>query len=189
MDTTRCVDRDIRFWKGDKTNTDSCGIDSSSLCCILKEKIEVPIVILNDEKVYHLLDSCLTDTALMNHTQFPDSSGYFVELFVFEMYDSLKLGLKVRPYSNYYMADVLSNFRNDVYYEWYGYKAKELWGCFFLNNVLCVISSQGWVDKKRASCLFSLTESALMLALFSPIITKVSKHIQSTYYSCLLNCD
>lgn len=191
MDTMRCVDKDIRFWDGDILKPYSGDKDSTSLYCVLREKIEVPIVIFNNDNINHLLDSCFFDTTMRVSLQYPDSSGYFIELYIFEnQEDTSMLGLAIRPCSNYYMAELLSDFfRNDVYYEWYGYKAKELLGCFYWNNILCVISSQGWIDSKRVCCLFSHTKSTITLALFSPIVFRVSKYTPPTYYYYFHNCD
>jgi len=183
MDTIRCIDNDTRFWEGGKINPHSGNPDSSSLYCTAKETVTVPFVTVNDENIVRMVDSCQFDAAKNDYLLFPDSSGYFVELYLFERTDdALPLGLAIKPYSNYYMADILSGFRNDVFCEWYGHKEKELLGCFFQNNILCVITYQGWLDSNRVSCLFFQIESTLTLALFSPIVTEVSLATMPDYY-------
>lgn len=190
MDTVRCVDKDVRFWEGGMLKFYEGNPDSTGLYCTFKKNIEIPVVAINDDNVVHIIDSCIIDATKNDFFQFPDSSGFFIELHIFEVpEDSLMLGLAVAPYPNYYMAEVLSNYRNEVFYEWYGYKEKELHGCFFINNILCVISSQGWVDYTRASCLFPSTESRMTLALFSPIRMIVSNNTWSKCYYYFSNCD
>lgn len=188
MDTTRCIDNDTRFWEWGEINPNSGNPDSSGLYCTEKETVTVPFVTVNDDKIVRLIDSCQVDAAKSDCLLFPDTSGYFVELHFFENTDdTLSLGMVITPYSNYYMADILSSFRNDVFWKWYGHKEKELFGCFFQNNILCVITYQGWLDKDRFSRLFSTTESKIKLVLFSPIVVKVSSQIQSKCY--YWDCD
>ena len=190
MDTLRCVDKDVRFWEGDKIIPYAGNPDSSTLYCISKGTIEIPIVRVNDDKITLLIDSCLINATKGSYLQFPDSSGYFVELHIFETKeDSLMMGIVATPYSNYYMADVLLSFRNDTFYEWYGYKEKDLHGCFFRNNILCVISSQGWLDYERIACFFSQTESKITLALFCPLVHAVHDHIQAGSYCYFRDCN
>ena len=83
--------------------------------------------------------------------------------------DSLKLGLSINPIHNYYMAEILSGFRDNAYDEWFGHNEKNLQGCFFLKNILFVIISYGWVEYDRASCLFPKTDSTIRISLYSPI--------------------
>lgn len=174
MDTLQCVDKDSRFWEGDELNIHAGNPDSSGLYCVFSKDIDVPFVTVTDDSIIRLLDSCLIHATKNDYLQFPDSSGYFIELHIFEpKEDSLRLGVVATPHPNYYMAEILSGFRNDLYYEWYGYREKDLQGCFFVNNILCVISSPGWMDYKKASWLFPQTESTITLKLFSPIICLV----------------
>ena len=190
MDTIQCVDKDVRFWEGNKLKPYAGNPDSSELYCTFKRNIDIPVVTINDDNIVHLIDSCIIDATKNNYLQFLDSSGYFVELHIFEVAeDSLMLGIAAAPYPNYYMAEILSGYRNDLFYEWFGYKEKELQGCFFMNNILCVISSQGWVDYKGASCLFSQTESTITLALFSPIRVIVPNNNWSKFYYYFSNCN
>ena len=175
IDTTQCVDKDARFWKGDTLNKYAGSRDSIGLYFTFKEYDDVPIVTVNDENIIRLIDTCIINALKTNYLQFPDSSGYFVELLIFDKKDdSLTLGIKALPISNYYMGEVLTNWRrNDIMYEWYGRKSKYLRGCFFWNNILCVVDSWGYIDYERASCLFTPTHSTIRLALYYTLIYKL----------------
>lgn len=178
MDTTLCVDSDSRFGDGDKLISNAGNPDSSWMYCVFKKNIEIPIVTINDSNLIHLLDSILFEASKLNYLQFPDSSGYFVELRIFDKTgDTSKMGLSINPISNYYMAKILSGLFDDVLYEWCGYNEKNAQGCFFLDNILFVINSYGWVDYDKASCLFTKTDSTCRLSLYSPIITIIKKDI------------
>ena len=188
MDTTRCVDWDARLGEDDRT----VQYKSSTDACVFNGKIEIPIVTVNDDKIIRLIDSCLAEATKADYLRFPDSTGYFVELQIFEKKtDSSILGMTVTPYTNYYMAWVLINPWNDAYYEWYGYKEKDLHCCFFRNNILCVVSCQGWLDYERAACLFSQTDSKIRLEIFSPVETKVSilPHDSLCFRHYFYKCD
>ena len=175
MDTMQCVDKDARFWGGDSLNIHAGNPDSTGLYCVLADNIEVPLVTVNDDNIIHLLDSCLIDATKDIFLQFPDSSGYFVELEIINVVeDSLKLKIAITLHPNYYMAEILSRDLNEIVYELKGFKLWELHGCFFRNDILCVIVTRGGMDYKRASCLFSQTESTIMLAIYSPFIWLVT---------------
>ena len=184
MDTTRCVENTAGFLEGDKKKSLSGNSDSAGSYCVFKRNINLPIVTVNDDNIIQLLDTCIFNAIKDDHLQFPDSSGFFVELLLFEKNDdSLSFGVQATPISNYYMAEILSSWRNDVIYEWYGNEEKELQGCFFLNDILCVVTNYAWFNYERASCLFSITHSTLRLSLFSPIITIVSGK-RRDWYKC-----
>ena len=172
MDTLRCAESDSRLGDGDNRISNSGNSDSSWLYCIFKKNIDIPIVTVNDVNLIHLLDSFLFEASKWNYLQFPDSSGYFVELCIYDIIgDTSKMGLSITPINNYYMAEILSGFRDDAYNEWFGYNEKNIQGCFFMNNILFVINSYGWVAYDRASCLFTKTDSTFRLSLYSPITT------------------
>ena len=191
IDTTQCVDNDARFWKGDTLNEYAGSRDSIGLYFRFRENVDIPIVTVNDDNIVRIIYSCIIDASKTNDLHFPDSSGYFVELLIYQKRDdSLTLCLQATPYCNYYMADVLSDWRDDIVYEWFGRKTKNLQGCFFLNDILCVVASSGMVDYERASCLFTPTQSTIRLALFYPIIQKVRGYYHSRprsdyyFYGC-----
>lgn len=191
MDTLRCVDNVAQFSERNKTQNHAGNPDSISkwMYCEFKKNIDLPIVTVNDTEIIHLIDSCIIDAGKSNYLMFPDSSGYFVQLLIYEKSDdSLSLSMSITPISNYYMARTLADDRNDVLYEWYGYREKNLQGCFFLNNILCVIATYANLDYKRASCLFSHTQSTIRLALYDPIALFVS--IKDTWSKCYyyFNC-
>lgn len=189
MDTLRCIDNDSRFWEGDKLISDSGNPDSATLYCTFKKNIDIPIVTVNDYNLVRILDTCLYEVSKYDYLHFPDSSGYFVEIRVFDRQgDSSKFGLSINPIPNYYMADILSSFRDDAYNEWFGYNEKNVQGCFFLKNILYVITSYGWVDYNRASCLFSQTESTIKLSLYSPIRRIVTNERWNNYSYFFHNC-
>lgn len=189
MDTVRCVNNDVRFWEGNELMPYSGNPDSAGLYCIFKKAIDIPIVTVNNESIIYLIDSCLIDAVRSNYLQFPDSSGYFIELLFSEKKgDSLVSVMSITPVSNYYMAEILSSDRNEMLYEWYSCNEKNLQGVFFLNNILCVITSYGCFDYERVSCLFSQTQSTIKLALFSPIRMIVSNNIWSHSYHHIYNC-
>lgn len=191
MDTARCVDYDARFWEGGKFNTYAGNPDSINLYCVLKKNLELPIVTINDDKIKSILDSCLTDAPKCNYLKFPDTSGYYVEILIGEKSnDSSMLDLSITPYSNYYMATSLG--KHEFFYEWFGYYEKNLRGCFFMNDILCVVISLCKMDYgEKASCLFSQTNSTLRLALFSPIrpIVLQDPGYYPKFYSNINNCD
>ena len=189
MDTLRCVDNDIRLVEGNKLISNSDNLDSAWLYCTLNTHIDIPIVTINDNNLIHILDSCLFEASKWNYLQFPDSSGFFVELLIFDKTDdSLKLGLSINPISNYYMTETLLSFRNEAYNEWYGYNEKNIQGCFFLDNILFVIISFGWVDYDRASCLFPQTSSTIRLSLYSPIRSLLRHDIWFKEYYFFQKC-
>lgn len=183
MDTIRCVDRDIRFWEDDKITSYSGNPDSTSLYCIFKEKIEIPIVTVNDDNIFQIIDSCLIDATESNYLQFPDTSGCFVNIYISKTKaDHSRVCMSVTPFSNYYMAEVLLGYRENTFYDWYGYKERVLHGCFFRDDILCVITSSGRLNNNIASCLFLKTESKMTLMLFSPIVTAVTDQTESVFY-------
>lgn len=169
MDTSHCVDRDARFWEGCHLKRLAGNPDSAGLYCKFKENLDLPIVTVNDEKINRILDDCMLNASKSNDLQFPDSSGYFVELFVYdEANDSLQMAIK--PFTNYCMSEMLLPSANDACCEWYGYNAKEVQACFFRNDILCVVTSLGRLDYEKVSCLFSSTSYTLRIVLFEPII-------------------
>lgn len=92
-DTTRCVkDRD----------ESTLSKDSSGLYCEFFASVEMPILKVEDEQLINMIDSCVD--AAMGYLQYPDSSGYFVELNLFHNDDSSVIEFVIRPYSNYYMG-------------------------------------------------------------------------------------
>ncbi len=182
MDTSRCVNKDTQFREEDRLNHDS---DS----CIFEKNIDIPVVTVNDDNIIHLIDSCLNDSYKCDYLLFPDSSGFFVELLIFDKTeDSLTLGLSITPISNYYMADILADWRNEVVYEWYGRNFKDVQGCFLYKGIVCVVTSFGSVDYDRASCLFSGTHSTIRIALFSPIVKKITQGVRPNYYYYFNEC-
>lgn len=184
IDTLRCVDNVAQLSERNKTQNHAGYPDSIKWMYFkFKENIDLPIVTVNNIEIIHLIDSCIIDAGKRNYLMFPDSSGYFVELLIFEKSDdSLSLDMSITPISNYYMGWSLAHERNDVLYEWYGHREKNLQGCFFLNNILCVIATYAGLDYKRASCLFSNTQSTIRLALFIPISLMVS--LDNTWSKC-----
>lgn len=185
MDTSRCADKAVRLCEGDKSHTSVGNSDSIGKHCKYKKSMVLPIVTVNDVKVTHVIDSCLTNAAKSDYLKFPDSSGYFIELLIFEKPDdSSMLEMIITPISNYYMSWTLANDINDVLYEWYGYREKNLQSCFFSNGILCVIASFGNVDYERAACLFPHTQSTIQLELFEPAVMKITTHgnTKSEYY-------
>lgn len=156
-DTTRCVkDRD----------ESTLSKDSSGLYCEFFASVEMPILKVEDEQLINMIDSCVD--AAMGYLQYPDSSGYFVELNLFHNDDSSVIEFVIRPYSNYYMGFQVVSEWDETFFEWYGHGYKDLQGGFFWNNILCVVASYHWVDFKRASCLFSPTQDVLKLKLYRP---------------------
>jgi hypothetical protein len=180
------VNKDVRFWEGDKLKPHSGNPDSAGLYCTFKKHIDIPIVTVNDDSIIHLIDSCLIDAKRRKYLQFPDSFGYFVELVFYP--DSLMSILAITTISNYYMAEILSSDRNEVFQEWYGCNEKNIQGAFYLNNILCVIASYGLFDYGRASCLFSQTQSNIRIALFSPIKMIVLDDTLSSFDYYFPNC-
>lgn len=190
MDTMRCVDQNVRFWEGDNLIPHSVNSDSVGLYSISTKNMEIPFVKINDSNIINKLDTCLIEASRCDYLQFPDSSGYFVELFVFEETDdSLKLGMSIKPISNYYMAEHLASWRNDIVYDWYGHNDKDVQGCFFMNDILCVVTSFGGMNYEKASCLFSDTDTKLRLVLLSPKIMKVTRGNQPEYSYYFNACD
>ena len=187
MDTTWCVNNDAGTWEGSELKPHSGNPDSTGLYCIFKEYIDIPIVTVNDDSIIHLIDSCIIDAKRRKYLQFPGSFGYFVELVFYP--DSLMSILAITTISNYYMADVLSSDRNEVFQEWYGCNEKNIQGAFYLNNILCVIASYGLFDYGRASCLFSQTQSNIRIALLSPIKMIVLDDTLSSFGCYFPNCD
>jgi len=185
MDTLRCVENVALFRERNKTQNHAGNTDSIRewMYCTFKKNIDLPIVTVNNVEIIHIIDSCIIDAGESNYLKFPDSSGYFVELLIFEKSDDSSMSeMTITPISNYYMGWSLAHERNDVLYEWYGYREKNLRGCFFLNDILCVIATYANVDYKRASCLFSNTQSTIRLALFIPISLMVS--LDNTWSKC-----
>lgn len=187
MDTTRCVNNDVRFWEWRETHPHMGNFDSAYMYCILKKYIDIPIVTVNDDSIIHLIDSCIIDAKRRKYLQFPDSLGYFVELVFYP--DSLMSMLAITTVSNYYMAEMLSSEQNEVFQEWYGCNEKNIQGAFYLNNILCVIASYGLFDYGRASCLFSQTQSSIRIALFSPIKMIVLDDTLSSFDYYFPDCD
>ncbi len=191
-DTIWCVDKDVRAGEGDKTKSYVDNFEKPYLYCEFKKSIDIPIVTVNDDNIIQLIDSCIINASKDNHLQFPDSSGYYVELLIFDnTNDSLTLGVQATPICNYYMAKLLDIDLNDILYEWFGYNAKDVHGCFFMNDILCVVTSLGIFDNKRVSCFFSDTQATLSLMLFSPIILAVSndKGFNYQYYYYFNDCN
>lgn len=187
MDTARCVDNEVRFWEWRESHPHSGKSDSAYMYCTFKKYIDIPIVTVNDDSIIHLIDSCLIDAKRRQYLQFPDSFGCFVELVFYP--DSLMNILAITTISNYYMAEILSSDRNEVFQEWYGCNEKNIQGAFYLNNILCVIASYGLFDYGRASCLFSQTQSNIKIALFSPIKMMVLGDTLSSFDYYFPNCD
>jgi len=194
MDTLRCVDNNARFREGDRLMTHSDNTDSLDYYwkhCIFKKDIYLPILKVIDENLLIKLDSCLIDASICDHLRFPDSSGYFIELYVYDKsYDTSSLSISITPFSNYYMAQRLLCDMNEVLFEWFGYNDKDLQGCFYLDDILCIVTSSGKLNYRKASCLFSLTQSTLQLALYSPIISivKASHATRPEYYYYFKEC-
>lgn len=181
-DTIWCVDKDDRIREGDKTKFLLDNYEKPYLYCEFKKNIDIPIVTVNDDNIIHLIDSCINTALRSNDLQYPDSSGFFVELLIYDKRnDSLTLGIEATSYRNYIMANVLKIDLNDILNEWFGYNAKDVHGCFFRNDILCIVTSLGNTDYKRASCHFSDTQDSLRLVLFSPIIWAIPEK-QSDYY-------
>ena len=187
MDTIRCVDNDPRFWDGDEIIPWAGNQDSIGLYCILKEEIDLPIVRVNDENIIHFIDSTLTYASKDGYLQFPDSSGYFVELLIND--DSLMFDMSISPIPNYHMARILASDNDEMLLEWYGHKEKYLHGCFFLNDILYVVASYYRVNYKKVSCLFPQTQSTIILKLYAPIVTIVSNSKWATFHHHLYDCD
>lgn len=187
MDTARCVDNEVRFWEWRESHPHSGNSDSAYMYCTFKKYIDIPIVTVNDDNIIHLIDSCLIDAKRRKYLQFPGSFGCFVELVFYP--DSLMSILAITTISNYYMAEMLSSDRNEVFQEWYGCNEKNIQGAFYLNNILCVITSYGLFDYGRASCLFSQTQSSIRIALFSPIKMIVLDDTLSSFDYYFPNCD
>lgn len=158
MDTNRCVkDRD----------ESTLAKDSIGLYCEFWASVEMPILNVEDKQLINMIDSCVD--AAKGYLQYPDSSGYFVELILFERYDDPNvIGFAVRPISNYYMGILIVDDLDAACYEWFGYGNKDLHGGFYWNNVLCVVASSFRVDFMRASCLFSPTQDTMKLKLYRP---------------------
>lgn len=187
MDTARCVDNEVQFWESRRSHPHSGSSDNAYMYCTFKKYIDIPIVTVNEDSIIHLIDSCLIDAKRRQYLQFPDSSGCFVELVFYP--DSLMNILAITTISNYYMAEILSSDRNEVFQEWYGCNEKNIQGAFYLNNILCVIASYGLFDYGRASCLFSQTQSNIRIALFSPIKMMVLDDTLSSFDYYFPNCD
>ena len=187
MDTARCVDNEVQFWEWRRSHPHSGSSDNAYMYCTFKKYIDIPIVTVNEDSIIHLIDSCLIDAKRRQYLQFPDSFGCFVELVFYP--DSLMNILAITTISNYYMAEILSSDRNEVFQEWYGCNEKNIQGAFYLNNILCVIASYGLFDYGRASCLFSQTQSNIRIALFSPIKMMVLGDTLSSFDYYFPNCD
>lgn len=162
-DTNRCV-----------MNRDENSLvkDSNGLYVKFFASVEIPILEVNDSRLVKMIDSCVD--AAKGYLQYPDSSGYFVELILYERHDdSTALEFSIRPFSNYYMGyEILSDW-DEAYYEWYGHGFKDLQGGFFLNNILCIVASAHWVDYERASFLFSPTQETIKLMMYRPTVTLI----------------
>jgi len=190
MDTLRCVDKDVRFWDGDKLNPKAGNPDSIGLYCTTRIKIDVPVVTATDDNLNLWLDSCLVDASKSDYLQFPDSSGYFVELLLFDKKeDSSYLGISATPYSNYYMGMILPGWQDEVVYEFYGHPEKVLHGCFFINDILFVVTSYWGMDYGKAACLFPPSQSSLQLVLFTPVVIKITNSAQSSHEYFFIPCD
>lgn len=187
MDTARRVDNEVQFWEWRRSHPHSGSSDNAYMYCTFKKYIDIPIVTVNEDSIIHLIDSCLIDAKRRQYLQFPDSFGCFVELVFYP--DSLMNILAITTISNYYMAEILSSDRNEVFQEWYGCNEKNIQGAFYLNNILCVIASYGLFDYGRASCLFSQTQSNIRIALFSPIKMMVLDDTLSSFDYYFPNCD
>lgn len=192
-DTLLCVDEKVSPKKDDEHKPYSGSSDSIRYYyshCKFNKTIDLPIVTVTDENIINKIDSCLIDAYQSDYLLFPDSSGYFIELYIYEPDDSLSLGMSITPFSNYYMAEILSDWRNDVVNEWFGRNYKDLHACFYKNGILCIVTSSGRINYKRASCLFPNTQSSIKLVLFSPIIGIVNgSHVtQLKYYYFFREC-
>lgn len=173
MDTLRCVDNNVQFWE----RFNAGNIDSAGWYCTFKKYIDLPVLKVNDDFIFHLIDSSLNEVPEWDDLQFPDSSGYYIEISIYEKRDdSSMLVLSVSPSSNYYMSNFVINPHEEVVYEWFGIRLHNFEGCFYYNNILCIVESDGRLDyENKASCLFANTQSSIRIELYSPVLQIVQE--------------
>lgn len=172
MDTLLCVDKTVRPTDGDTLMTLSGKPVCNWRCCRLEETITLPVLEVLDSNMLPFIETCIAENS-NDALQFPDSSGFFVLLHLSDRFvDSSKSCMGVHPFSNYDMGSILAD--DKVIHEFIGHRSRELHGCFYLGDILCVVTSFHEEDFKMASCLFSNIDSEITLMLYSPIVAMVS---------------
>lgn len=191
MDTTNClvIEEDNRV----ESNEESLNIlsDTSRLYRqIFKRDLSLPIVEIRDSSVFKYIDTLINESLKDGSVLFPDTSGVFVNLVFFRNdNDTQNMNLHVTPFANYYLYDVIFPLGYESFYKWYGYYEYSNVGCFFHNNILCIVRLFKTIGTSSMSCHYIETGETILLRIFREKVELFQGGIDISRIYNISSCD
>lgn len=177
MDTSWHKDNESLLLLDEISRQHQSNLGTDCRYCYLKKKLELSVLTLNDSRILQLVDSVLNEALKCRPLYSPEYYGFFVELELFHNdVDTSVVTIDIRVKSNYDMHWAFANWRDEILYEWYGHYEKNVLGCFFRNNILCVVTAQGGRDFESASCLYTYGQSSITLSIYAPVKPLVTRY-------------
>lgn len=150
---------------------------------LLMESISLPIIEILDTSITQAIGSHISEALNAPHLMFPDTSGIFVVVSFSQnkQEDKTKLDAYITAYSNYYLYNASRSPWDDALYEWYGYSAYTNVGCFFYDDVLCIVRlcNPMGPNSSRIQCRYRETAEKMTLNIYK----KTFEIIEYGYYS------
>lgn len=171
MDTANCFV--IKTDNGYGANGQKIEIQPNALrSCryVFKKQLSLPIVEVLDSSILMSIDALIGETIEDGNVFFPDTSGFCIDL-TFAYEDEGEMKVYISPYANYYIYDVLFSETDKILFEWYGRYSHTNVGCFFYNEILCIVRLYNVPIAPQAQCYYSETSDSVQLNVFRDKVT------------------
>ena len=136
----------------------------------LKKQLSLPIVEVLDSSILMSIDALIGETIEDGNVFFPDTSGFCIDL-TFAYEDEGEMKVYISPYANYYIYDVLFSETDKILFECYGRYSHTNAGCFFYNEILCIVRLYNVPIAPQAQCYYSETSDSVQLNVFRDKVT------------------
>lgn len=138
---------------------------------VFKLQLSLPIIEVLDSSIILYIDTLVNESIEDGNVWSPDTSGICIVIdFSYENEQSMKL--YISTIANYYLYGFLFPIGYEVLFEWFGRYNYTNVGCFFHNDILCIVRLHNVPITPQAQCYYTETVDSILINLFEDKVIK-----------------